>query len=205
MTAKTVQEIQDSHGRTAAEILTGYHAEIDAIKEEREPEAGAYLDRLTDEQRMNLTREQKTERATAARREALEAYTAAVEGYHEGLKERQGHLKGRLFGVDGPDGAAALSRTVTASEGELAAYLDVAELSGNRDLARAVFVAAERRGSGDLMARYFDNVDPEARGLYEEWVSVPLAEVLERQREGVGTILPEPDPAGLMPFARANT
>ena len=32
-----------------------------------------------------------------------------------------------------------------------------------------------------------------------------IPEVLERQREGVGTILPEPDPAGLMPFARANT
>ena len=193
------------HGEAAAAILNGYHATIDAIREEREPEAGAYLDRLTDEQRMNLMREQKAERAGTARREALEAYTEAVESYHEGLERRQGRLKGRLFGVDGPDGAAALSRTVTASEEELAAYLDVAELSGNEDLARAVFVAAERRGSGDLMARYFDKVDPEARDRYQEWASVPPAEVLERQREGVGTILPEPDPAGLMPFARANT
>lgn len=205
MSERTIHDLQAEHGRASTEILAGYHAEIDAIKEEREPEAGAYLDRLTDEQRMNLMREQKAERGGAAHREALEAYTAAVEGYHEGLERRQGRLKARLFGVGGPDGAAALSRTVTASEGELSAYLDVAELSGNEDLARAVFVAAERRGSGDLMARYFDNVDPEARELYQEWTSIPPAEVLERQREGVGTILPEPDPAGLMPFARANT
>lgn len=74
------------------------------------------------------------------------------------------------------------------------AHEEIAKLNTKRSL-----VAAERRGSGDLMARYFDNVDPEARGLYEEWVSVPPAEVLERQREGVGAVLPEPDPGALMP------
>ena len=201
MTEKTVHGMQAEHGQKAAGILNGYHATIDAIRGERQPEAGAYLDRLTDEQRMDLMREQKTERAGAARREALEAYTAAVEGYHEGL---QGHLKGHLFGVGGPDGAAALSRTVTASEGELAAYLDVAEQAGNRDLARAVFVAAKRRGSGDLMARYFDNVDPEARELYQEWAAIPPAEVLERQREGIERVVAEPDPDRLMPPPRVG-
>jgi hypothetical protein len=204
MTERTIQEMQAEHGQVATEILNDYHAVIDAMREEREPEAEAYLDRLTPEQRMDLMREQKTEKAGEARTRALEAYTASVDRYYEELRRRQGHLKDRLFGVSGPDGAAALSRTVTASEGELAAYLDVAEQAGNGDLARAVFVAAERRGSGDLMARFFDNVDPDARGLYEEWTAIPPAEVLERQREGVGLVVGEADPSRLMPLPRVG-
>ena len=133
---------------------------------------------------------------------AVEAYAGAVGDYHEGLSRRADYLKSRLFKVENADaGMEAVSKTAV----ELGAALKYAIKAGNADMGRAVFVAAEERGLGDLMARYFDNIDPEARGLYEEWVYVPPAEVLERQREGVGTILPEPDPAGLMPFARANT
>jgi hypothetical protein len=77
--------------------------------------------------------------------------------------------------------------------------------AGNAELGRAAFVAAEQRGLGDLMARYFDRLDPEARTLYAEWTEIPPAEAVERQRENVGVLLPEPNPAGLMPFARATT
>jgi len=38
-----------------------------------------------------------------------------------------------------------------------------------------------------------------------EWTEIPPAEAVERQRENVGVLLPEPNPAGLMPFARATT
>lgn len=55
------------------------------------------------------------------------------------------------------------------------------------------------------MARFFDRLDPEARDLYAEWTEIPPADTIERQRENVGVLLPEPNPAGLMPFARANT
>ena len=93
---------------------------------------------------------------------------------------------------------------VMADEGELQAYLDIAVQADNKDLARAVFVAAERRGSGDLMTRYFDEVDPEARELYQEFASVPPAEVLERQRENVQTVLPQPDALSLETPAQVN-
>ncbi len=205
MDGKTVQEIQAEHGAKGPGILAGYQDAVDEIRAETEPEAGAYLDRLTDEQRMRLLRDQKARKADDAHREAREAYSAEVERYHGELAKRREHLKGRLFGVGGPDGAAALSRTVTATEGELSAYLDVAEQAGNRDLARAVFVAAERRGLGDLMARYFDGMDPEARDLYAEWSAIPPAEILERQKENVERVVQAPDHDSLIPFARATT
>jgi hypothetical protein len=154
---------------------------------------------------MGLLREQKAGRADDAHRQTLEAYTAEVERYHDEVAQRRTHLKGRLFGVEGPDGAAALSRTVLASEGELSAYLDVALQAGNKDLARAVFVAAERRGSGDLMARYFDEIEPEARALYNEWSELPTEEALERQRENIERVVRPPDYDRLMPYARATT
>jgi hypothetical protein len=167
MSDKTIPEIQAEHGAKASAILTGFQDSLQEIREIREPEEGAYLERLSPEGRVRLLRDQKVERAEDAHTRTLEEYTAEVERYHEALSERTQSLKERLFGVSGPDGAAALSRTVTASQGELEAYLDVAVQAGNRDLARAVFVAAERRGSGDLMARYFDEVDQEARDLYQ--------------------------------------
>lgn len=203
MTGKTVHEMQAEHGRASTEILSRYHEVLDALREEREPEAGAYLDRLTPEQRMGLMREQKTQKAGDARREALEAYTAAVEDYHEGLQSRQGRLKALLFGVDGPDGAAALSRTVTASDGELSAYLDVAELSGNEDLARAVFVAAERRNSGASWPATSTTWIPKRASSTRSGRPSP-AEVLERQRESVEQIVAEPDPGRLMPPPRVE-
>ncbi len=119
MTDKTIGEIRGEHSAQAGGILAGYQDAVDGIRAETEPEAGAYLDRLTDEQRMRLLRDQKARKADDAHREAREAYSAEVERYHEELAKRRDHLKGRLFGVGGPDGAAALSRTVTATEGEL--------------------------------------------------------------------------------------
>ena len=202
---KTVAEISQEHGRNAAGILTGYQDATDEIRETRELEEGAYLDHLTPEQRMGALREQKAGRADEAYQGTLEAYTAEVERYHSELAQRRTHLKKHLFGVAGPDGAAALSRTVLASEGELAAYLDVAIQAGNEDLARAVFVAAERKGFGDLMARYFDEVDNEARALYNEWSALPTEEALERQRESIERVVQPPDYDRLMPYATATT
>jgi hypothetical protein len=202
---KTVQDIKQEHGRRAGEIMLAYQDATDEIRSEREPEEGRYLERLEPGQRYALMREQKAERANNAHRQTLEAYTAEVERYHDELAQRRTHLKERLFGVGGPDGAAALSRTVLASEGELAAYLDVAIQAANEDLARAVFVAAERKGLGNLMARYFDEVNPEVRPLYAEWSELPTQEALERQRENIERVVRPPDYDRLMPPARATT
>jgi hypothetical protein len=200
---KTVQEIQAKHGRNATEIMNGYLNALDEIKAQRQPDEGAYLERLTGEQKTALLREQALEKARETHERTLPAYREEVDRYQDELAQRKAHLKKRLFGVEGPDGAAALSRTVTATEGELAAYLDVAEQAGNRDLARAVFVAAERRGAGDLIARYFDGTDPEARSVYAEWSELPAEDMLQRQRESVERVVQLPDLERLLPWALA--
>jgi hypothetical protein len=68
-----------------------------------------------------------------------------------------------------------------------------------------VFVAAESRGLGDLMAAFFEKVDPEARDLYSEWRQILPAEVLKRHRESVERIIPPVDPGKLIPPVRAAT
>jgi hypothetical protein len=57
-----------------------------------------------------------------------------------------------------------------------------------------VFVAAEGRGMGDLMAQYFDRLNPGGRELYEEYSEIPPPESLERQAKGVETVIPDPSP-----------
>ncbi len=119
-----------------------------------------------------------------------------MERYQADLSERTDALKGRLFGVSD---AGALSRAALADEGELSTLLDVASQAGNGDLARAVFVAAHHKGAGDLVARYFDGIDPEARGLYGELSDAPSPELLERQRTTIDRVVQMPDPDSLTP------
>jgi hypothetical protein len=199
---RTIGEIRQAFGKAGADVVNGHRDALEAIAAETEPEGGRYLDRLSDEERMRLLREQKAERANESREAAVEAYEEALDRYAGDLSRRTDELKGRLFGVSD---AGALSRAALATDTELGALLEIAATARNPELGRAVFVAAEQRDLGDLMARYFDGLDLEARELYAEWSEIPPAETLERQRESVGAILPEPDPDGLMPFARANT
>jgi hypothetical protein len=201
---KTTQDIIQEHQRNASALLIGYQDALSEIRESRDLEDGAYLDRLTDEQRMSVLRERKAERASEAHQQTLEVYREEVQRYQDELAQRRAHLKKRLFSVEGPDGAAALSRAITATEGELAAYLDVAEQAGNQDLARAAFVAAERRGLGDLMHRFFDEVDQEAGTFYQEWSQLPPGDVLQCQRESIERVVQPPDYERLMPPARVS-
>lgn len=83
-------------------------------------------------------------------------------------------------------------------------WVPLASVAGNIP-APTVFVASEQRGLGDLMARYFDRIDPEGRDLYGEWTEIPPSEVLERQLDSVEALIPEPDSAGLIPPATATT
>ncbi len=197
---KTIHEIKAEFGERSAGIANRYREELDAITAASSPEDGRYLDLLSAEERMRLLREQKAQRANEARSEALEGYRDELERYRLELNKRSSHLKARLFGVGD---ATALSAPVGKSEEQLREMLEVASHAGNADLARAVFVAADKRNLGDLMAEYFDKVDPEARDLYEEWRAIPPAEVLERQQESAELIIPNADPASLMPPARA--
>ncbi len=201
---RTIHEIKEAFGQSGGAILNGHLDTVEQITAETDPEVGRYLDRLPARERRNLMREQKTKRARESHEAAVKEYTAEVERYHEELSERVEYLRGRLFKVEA---AGALSRAALASDTELGTLLEIAAHAGNAELGRAVFVASEQRGLGDLMARYFDRLDGEARTLYAEWVEVPPAEVLERQAspESVETLLPAPDPDRLMPTATANT
>ena len=206
MSEKTVHEIREEHARRACRILSGYQDAKVAARETTEPRPGAYLARLYAGQRRSLLAEQKAERLDEAHRRAREAYEREVSRYQDEVARRRAELKERLFGVGGPEGASALSRAVLADDDELALLMDAAVHAGNRDLARAVLVAADRRGRGDLLGRYFDEMDGEARPLYKEWSELPAEELLERQRESVARVLPPPtDPGTLDAPLRATT
>lgn len=187
---KTIHEIQAEHSAKAGRIMTRYQDEIGEIRNTRTLPDGAYLDRLTEEQRFQFLREQKAQRAAEAHERTVKEYTREVDRYQAELAKRTNTLKARLFGVAD---AGALSRAALADEKELGTFLDVASQAGNEELARAVLAAAHRRGAGDIMARYFDTVDPEARELYGEFTSAPAPEVLERQRAGVERVIQAPD------------
>jgi hypothetical protein len=199
--ARTIPEIQQEYGAKASEILTHWHNTLDEIKGDREPEAGAYLDRLSDQQRLELLREQKERSVDEVRARTIDEYREHLESYHGELAERTNYLQERLYKVEN---TSALSGAATAGEEGLSAMLNIARAAGDKTLARAVFVAAEQRGLGDLVARYFDEADPEARDLYNEWLEAPAAEVLERQREGVETIVHRPSVDSLTTPARVS-
>jgi hypothetical protein len=192
---KTIQEIREEHGAKAAGILSAYHAELDAVREERKPTGDAsLLERLTDGQRFALLMEQKREKANDAHRRTLDAYRAEVERYQEEVRARVAHVSGALFGMPSPESAALLSRAALASEEELAVMLDMAEASGNQELARAVLVGADRRGFAELRVRALEHAGPEAQELYGEWAERPPEEVLARQLEQAEAIVEPPNP-----------
>ncbi len=193
---KTIAEIRAEHSAKAGTIMTRYQDEIGEIRSTKKLPEGAYLGRLTDEQRFGLLREQKAQRAADAHAATLREYEREVERYQADLSERTDALKGRLFGVAD---AGALSRAALADEGELSTLLEVATQAGSEDLARAVFVAAHHKGAGDLVARYFDGIDPEARELYGEFSDAPSPEILERQRTTIDRVVQMPDPDSLTP------
>lgn len=200
MSERTIHEINEEFSSTGPGILNSYLESLNEIKAQREPEAGGYLDRLTGQQRRDLLRDQKMERALEITGSAREEYAAELERYHDELGKRVDYLKGRLFKVED---AGAGARAALATDTELGTLLEYAARSGNAELGRAVFVAAEQRGLGDLMASYFDRMDPEARELYQEWSEVPLQEILTRQKVSTETLLPDPDPERLMQPAQA--
>jgi predicted metalloprotease with PDZ domain len=200
MSDRTIQDIRAEFSSSSAATLNRYQARLDEIMADTEPEAGAYLERLSDEQRRDLLIEQKMERAKQVVERARKDYTSEVERYHAALSKRKEYLTERLFKVED---AGALSRAALATGDELGALLGLAARAQNAELGRAVFVAAEQRDLGELMAAYFDKINPEGRGLYQEWVEVPPAEVFERQIDNVDVVIPDPDPDSLMPKATA--
>ncbi len=194
MTKKTIAQIREEHGAKASAILQGYHAELDDIRGMRKPAVDPHLSEyLSDEQRFSLLRDQKREKADAARARALDAYRREMSRYQGELEARAGYVSGELFGMTASQDAATLSRAALASEAELSTMLDLAARSGNQGLAQAVFVAADNRGFPELAIRYFEEVAPEARDAYAEWSEIPSAEDLDRQHGQAEQMIAPPD------------
>ncbi|MDP9486496.1 MAG: hypothetical protein M3Q49_12070 [Actinomycetota bacterium] len=194
---KTVQEIREEHGQKASALLNRYYEELDALREQRKPEAGGYLDRLSDEQRMTLLRDQKAASADELHRRTVDAYRAEVEKYQEEVRARVGYVKGALFGLSNPEAAGLLSRAATATEEELGAMVDLAEASGNGELAKAALIGADQRGFAELRVRALERAGTEAQALYGEWSDRPPEEVLARQKEQAEEIVRRPSPERL--------
>lgn len=76
-----------------------------------------------------------------------------------------------------------------ADDAALARMLEHAARASNFTLAKAAFVEAHLRGLGGVIGRYFDEVDDEARELYQEMQEAPSEEMLERQVQSVEQII----------------
>ncbi len=191
---KTIHEIREEHGQKASAILTGYYAEVDELREVRKPTGDAFLlERLDDAQRLQLLREQKQQQADALHRRTVDAYRREMDRYQEEVRSRVGYVKGALFGLSNPEAAGLLSRAATATEEELGAMVDLAEASGNGELAKAALIGADRRGFAELRVRALEHAGAEAQALYGEWAERPPEEVLARQMEQAERIVESPD------------
>jgi hypothetical protein len=77
--------------------------------------------------------------------------------------------------------------------------LELAIHADNAELGRAVLTAAEQRGLGKLMNRYFDQMNPEAGELYQEFRAAPSEEDLERRLADAETHFAAPDASYFAP------
>ena len=196
MSEKTIQETEASFGERAAVILRGWYDVQDGIGREIEYVEGPHADILTDRQRAEIAATQKAERAGAKGEEYRREYQALMEERNEAVRTRKRALREQLFGVQD---AGALSRAALASDAELGAMLKLAVRADNAELGRAVFTAAEQRGLGDLMNRYFDQMNPEAGELYQEFKAAPSEENLQRRLADAETLFAAPDASYFAP------
>lgn len=199
MSKETIRELEASYSEKAAELLQSWYARLDEIARSPESIEGPYADRLTDEARAAAIREQKFERANAEREEYLREYRELTEGHQEQVKRRVRALGERLFKTED---AGLLASAALATDTKLGTLLEIAAQADNAELGRVVFVAAEQRNLGDLMASYFDRIDPGAREIYREFKAAPEEDIMERRLASIDTLLVPPDSSR---FATAST
>ncbi len=199
MSEKTIHENEATYGERAADIVSDWYETQDEITRSAVSVEGPHADLLTDDQRAEVVRTQKAERASAAAEGFREQYRKLTRERNEAVRTRTSALREQLFEVED---AGALARAALASDAGLGSMLELAAHAGNRDLARAVFVAADQRGLGDLLSTYFERLDPEAGERYQEWKAAPTEEVLERRLADAETIFAPPDSSH---FARVSS
>jgi hypothetical protein len=92
---------------------------------------------------------------------------------------------------------AALGQALGADEATLRGMLRYASEANDPDYGRTVLYAAHSKGYGDIVAEFFNTVDPGARGLYEEYLGAPDEEAMRRQIENADRLVPEPTEAAV--------
>jgi hypothetical protein len=195
---KTLKEIQEEHGTNTATILTGWMDTQDGIRNAG-LEPGPYTDRSSSVQRLSARQDQAIAKAKEAHEKARRDYLAEVGRYEQRVYEKRQELRRENFYVESTQAVAA---ALGASDAALMDMIQTAELSGNEELGKAAFVAAHRRGLGDVMNAYLE-ANPERRDPYEQWLSLPSEGDLQKKREAVDQLVQMPSIDRLTPKATA--
>jgi hypothetical protein len=172
---KSIQEIQEEHSRNIAQIMMGYKDDQDQIQATG-LEPGPYADRLSSEQRLSARRDQALEKAAQAHERTLAAYRSEVDRYEERVHAKRQELRAKNFFVESTEAVAA---ALGADDAGLMNMVETSALTGNEKLGKAAFVAAHRRGLGDIIAAYFEKINPEGHDAYQEWLDLPDPEAIE--------------------------
>jgi hypothetical protein len=121
-----------------------------------------------------------------------------VDRFEERVHARRQELRAKNFFVESTEAVAA---ALGADEAALLDMRRTSELTGNEELGKVAFVAAHRRGLGNIVNSYLAAANPEARGAYEEWHELPDEAALQKKREAVDQLVEMPGVDRLMPRA----
>jgi hypothetical protein len=191
-----IQEIKAEHGANTAVILTNWMDTQDQIRS-KGLEPGPYADRLEPEQRLSALQDQALEKAKVAHERTRRDYLAEVDRFEERVHARRQELRAKNFFVESTEAVAA---ALGADDAALLDMRQTSELTGNEELGKAAFVAAHRRGLGNIVNSYLE-ANPEARSAYEEWHELPDEAALQKKREAVDQLVEMPGVDRLMPRA----
>jgi hypothetical protein len=175
---KTFQAIEADYSERASALLRDWFAATDAIARAPEVVEGPHAELLTDAQRAEVGQRQKASRAQARAEECRREYIALTEERNRALTARVWSLREGVYAVDNTE---VLTRAALATDAQLGAMAELAATTGNDELGRAVFMAAEQRELGDVMHRYLDAMGEDAREAYEELKAAPSEEAMERK------------------------
>ena len=155
-------------------------------------------------QKSEIINTRKQEASEQAYRETLLGYEQAIAEAAEKAQEHAESLRREaLFGI-GEGGSAALGQAVTASESQLLQMLDVANLTGDTNIAKAAFAAAWVRGDAPMAVRRYLEANPNAEGLLRLYERAPKADWVEEQRSNATQLVKRPTPERLRSYARVG-
>jgi hypothetical protein len=187
--SKTIQAIEADYSERASAQLRDWFAAKDAIARAPEAVEGPHAELLTDAQRAEVAHKQKAERARERAEEYRREYVELTEERNRALTARVRSLREGVYAVEN---AEVLSRAALATDAQLGAMMELAATTGNDELGRAVFVAAEQRELGDVMHRYLEAMGEDARKAYEELRAAPSDEAMERKLADSDTLFAPP-------------